>query len=132
MGKAIFVGAKMLFRTAAIAGLLIASIPAAGQTIVHIPVDHCDADKCYSPVSQVRADTPSSAARMERVFGPLHGVTFDASKKGGVETEAAGPEHRIRVIEADAGSFKCEWYAKKDKDGSDGLAKGYCWIAIKK
>ena len=42
------------------------------------------------------------------------GITFDAWKKDGVETEGAGAEHAIRVIEADANSFRCEWFAKRE------------------
>jgi hypothetical protein len=70
--------------------------------------------------------------RMSQVFGPPHGITFDVSKKDGVETEGAGAEQVIRMIEADANSFRCEWYAKKEKGGVDGHARGYFWIAIKK
>ena len=55
----------------------------------------------------------SKADKHFRVQGPRR-IDAHAWKKDGVETEGAGAEHAIRVIEADANSFRCEWFAKRE------------------
>jgi hypothetical protein len=38
----------------------------------------------------------------------------------------------VRALGAGPSLLKCNWLAKARSGGDTGLAKGYCWIGIKK
>jgi hypothetical protein len=92
----------------------------------------CDADQCRTALLEIREKTGMEANHIIYVFAAPPGITFDETRTTGVEVEGGGDTHYVLASNAGAKWLKCEWLAKARLDGEAGLAKGYCWIAIKK
>jgi hypothetical protein len=92
----------------------------------------CDASKCYTPTYEIHADVPGPANKGDLTFTSPRGITFAPSRKGDVETEGGGAKHWVHALGAGPHWLKCEWYAQKKVGGDNGVAKGYCWVAVAK
>ena len=92
----------------------------------------CDPDQCRTPVLEVHEDTGVDASSIEYVFAPPLGITFNEAHMTGVEVDGGGDTHYVRAVAAGSNWVKCKWLAKARPGGDKGLAKGYCWIEIKK
>jgi len=92
----------------------------------------CDPDQCRTPVLEVQEHTGVDANYVEYVFASPPGVALDEARITGVEVDGEGATHYVRALAAGPGSLKCKWLAQARPGGDNGLAKGYCWIAIKK
>jgi hypothetical protein len=129
---------KMAFALGALAGAA-SPRPALAQRAVDVSVLNfklvCDRDQCRTPVLELHEATGADESSVEYVFAPPPGITFDEAHTTGVEVDGAGADHYVRAL-AGPGWLKCKWLAKAkaaSKTGStDGFAKGYCWIGIKK
>lgn len=97
-------------------------------------VTSCTATRCQTPVKEVHADGCGSETDLELVFTPPPNVTFDSSGGhfGGTEIEGSGSTHYVNALGAGPSWLKCKWYAAPKCFGDNGLAKGFCWIDIKK
>ena len=69
---------------------------------------------------------------IEYVFRTPPGTTLDDAHTTGVEVDGSGDTHYVRALGAGPSWLKCNWLAKARLGGDTGLAKGYCWIGIKK
>src|SRR6516225_2284692 len=92
----------------------------------------CDPDQCRTPVLEIHEDTGAEVSSIEYVFAPPPGITFNPDHKTGVEVDGGGDTHHVLAIAAGPNWVKCKWLAKARPGGDKGLAKGYCWIEIKK
>jgi hypothetical protein len=81
---------------------------------------------------EVHENTGIDANHVVYIFTAPPGITFDDAHTTGVEVDGSGDTHYVRASNAGARWLKCEWLAKARLVGDLGLAKGYCWIAIKK
>jgi hypothetical protein len=92
----------------------------------------CDPIQCRTPVLEVHENTGIDANYVEYVFAPPPEIILDDTHTTGVEVEGSGATHYVRAPGAGPRWLKCKWLAKARSGGDTGLAKGYCWIAIKK
>jgi hypothetical protein len=92
----------------------------------------CDPDQCRTPVLEVHEDTGVDASYVEYIFAPPPGIALDDAHATGVEVDGDGATHYVQALAAGPSWLKCKWLAKARSGGDHGLAKGYCWIAIKK
>jgi hypothetical protein len=92
----------------------------------------CDLDQCRTPVLEIHEDTGAETSSFEYVFAPPAGITFNPSHTTGVEVDGGGDTHYVRAVAAGSNWIRCKWLAKAQAGGDKGLAKGYCWIEIKK
>jgi hypothetical protein len=92
----------------------------------------CDRDQCRTPVLEIHENTGIDASYVEYVFAPPPGITLDDAHTTGVEVDGGGDTHYVRALDAGQNWLKCKWLAKARSRDDKGLAKGYCWIAIKK
>ena len=122
----------------ALAALLIGSWPSVGfaERSIEVVVLNfkliCDPDQCGTPVVEVHEDTGVDANYVEYIFAPPAGIALDDARITGVEVDGDGADHYVRAVAAGPGLLKCKWLAQARRAGDNGLAKGYCWIAIKK
>jgi hypothetical protein len=92
----------------------------------------CDGVQCRTGLLELHERTGVEASSLEYVFAAPTGVTLDDPHTTGVEVDGDGAEHYVRALAAGPGWLKCKWLAKARVAGSDGWAKGYCWVGIKK
>ena len=92
----------------------------------------CDLVQCRTGVLELHERTGIEASSLEYVFVAPSGITLDDPHTTGVEVDGDGAEHYVRALAAGPGWLKCKWLAKARAPGSDGWAKGYCWVGIKK
>jgi hypothetical protein len=92
----------------------------------------CDPGQCRTPVLEIHEDTGAGASSFEYVFAPPPGITFNPDHATGVEVDGGGDTHYVLAVAAGPHWVKCKWLAKARPGGDKGLAKGYCWIEIKK
>jgi hypothetical protein len=91
----------------------------------------CDAAQCKTPIYEVHADRPYGETNLELVFHPPSGTALDEPTKNATEIEGGGATHYVNALGAGPSWLKCKWYARSEL-GDNGLAKGYCYISIKK
>jgi hypothetical protein len=92
----------------------------------------CDRDQCRTAVLEVHEPTSAEASSVEYTFAAPPGITLDDPHTTGVEVDGDGAEHYVRALAAGPSWLKCKWLAKARTAGTDGWAKGYCWVGIKK
>ena len=92
----------------------------------------CDPDQCRTPVLEIHEDTGVETSSFEYVFASPPGIAFNPDRTTGVEVDGAGDTHHVLAVAAGPHWVKCKWVAKARPGGDKGLAKGYCWIEIKK
>jgi hypothetical protein len=92
----------------------------------------CDRDQCRTAVLEVHERTGMDASSVEYVFAAPPGITLDDPNTTGVEVDGDGAEHYVRALAAGPGWLKCKWLARARAPASDGWAKGYCWVGIKR
>jgi hypothetical protein len=92
----------------------------------------CDLVQCRTPVLEVHENTGMDANSVEYVFPAPPRITLDDAHTTGVEVDGGGDTHYVRALGAGPSWLKCMWLAKARLGGDTGLAKGYCWIGIKK
>ena len=92
----------------------------------------CDRDQCRTAVLEVHEPTGAEASSVEYTFAAPPGITLDDPNTTGVEVDGDGAEHYVRAMAAGPSWLKCKWLAKAHAAGTDGWAKGYCWVGIKK
>jgi hypothetical protein len=92
----------------------------------------CDSEQCRTPVLQIHERTGKEASYLEYVFSAPPGITLDYTRTTGVEVDGEGANHYVRASADGAGSFTCKWLAQGRPGEGNGLARGYCWIAIKR
>jgi hypothetical protein len=92
----------------------------------------CDLVQCRTPVLEVHENTGMDANSVEYVFPAPPRITLDDAHTTGVEVDGGGDTHYVRALGAGPSWLKCMWVAKARLGGDAGLAKGYCWIGIKK
>ena len=92
----------------------------------------CDRDQCRTAVLEVHEPTGAEASSVEYTFAAPPGITLDDPNTTGVDGDGDGAEHYVRALAAGPGWLKCKWLAKARAAGTDGWAKGYCWVGIKK
>jgi hypothetical protein len=92
----------------------------------------CDPDQCRTPVLEIHEHTGIDANYLEYVFAPPPGITLDDAHTSGVEVDGGGDTHYVRALDAAQNWLRCKWLAKARSRADPGLAKGYCWIAVKK
>jgi hypothetical protein len=92
----------------------------------------CDRDQCRTAVLELHEPTGAEESSVEYTFAAPPGITLDDPNTTGVEVDGAGAEHYVRAMAAGPSWLKCKWLAKARAAGTDGWAKGYCWVGIKK
>jgi hypothetical protein len=92
----------------------------------------CDLVQCRTPVLEIHENTGIDSNSIEYVFRAPPGTTLDDAHTTGVEVDGSGDTHYVRALGAGQSWLKCNWLAKARLGGDTGLAKGYCWIGIKK
>ena len=112
------------------------SFPAFAQRAIEVTVLNfkltCDPDQCRTPTLEVHERTGVDESSIEYVFAPPSGITLDYAHTTGVEVDGEGADHYVRALAAGPAWLKCKWLAKARAGSANGLAKGYCWIGIKK
>ena len=112
------------------------SFPALAQRAIEVMVLNftliCDPDQCRTPVLEVHERSGVDESSIEYVFAPPPGIMLNDAHTTGVEVEGEGAAHYVRALAAGPGWLKCKWLAKARAGAANGLAKGYCWIGIKK
>ena len=92
----------------------------------------CDSNQCRTALLEVHERSGVDANHIVYLFAAPSNVTFDDAHMTGVEVEGSGELHYVHAPKAGSGWLQCEWLAKARAGGDAGLARGYCWIAIKK
>jgi len=92
----------------------------------------CDANQCRTALLEIHERTGVDANHIVYLFAAPANVTFDDAHMTGVEVEGSGELHYVHAPKAGPRWLQCEWLAKARAGGETGLARGYCWIAIKK